>query len=141
MLTFDFTVSRKIIENSKMFNENLLYSTKAILKYLVNRGPGYQTIYSVSFDFYCYTGHYIPYVDLGFNHLVTFLQSIPDTLDVMLLLLTNFFFGVKTFSFFFFSDQSLDSRSLPGKNISSGKRHSAISILSIQKTVEHVTML
>lgn len=63
-------------------DEYLLNHTKAVLKFLVNQRQGPQTVQSINNDFYKYTGRQIPYFELGYGYLVTFLYSIPDTLKV-----------------------------------------------------------
>lgn len=65
-----------------MCDDNLLSWTKDVLKFLVKKGPGFQTVYSLDLDFYTYTGNDIRFYDLGYDCLLTFLQSIPDTLNV-----------------------------------------------------------
>lgn len=66
-----------------MCDERLLLNTKNVLKYLVDIGPSDQTVDSLYFAFYDYTGSHIPLYDLGYSYVVTFFQNIPDILEVI----------------------------------------------------------
>lgn len=66
-----------------MCDKDLLYNTKAILKYLIGTERGYQTVSTLQYNFYHFTGLDIPIYELGYNCLLTFLQNIPDTLTVI----------------------------------------------------------
>ncbi|KAG4068758.1 hypothetical protein HA402_002449 [Bradysia odoriphaga] len=65
-----------------MRDPNLLYNTKAVLKYLVKNGPAVQTVNTIALDFFNYTQVQIPFFELGYSFLLTFLKSIPDVLQV-----------------------------------------------------------
>ncbi|XP_037028541.1 uncharacterized protein LOC119068840 isoform X2 [Bradysia coprophila] len=65
-----------------MRDPNLLYNTKAVLKYLINNGNAVQTVNTIALDFYNYTQVHIPFFELGYSFLLTFLKSIPDVLHV-----------------------------------------------------------
>lgn len=60
-----------------------LHNTKAILRSLINSAPTGLTVADLERDFANQEGRRIPFVELGYNRLHSFLQSIDDTLTVI----------------------------------------------------------